>query len=30
MKITYEYFKGLTKDELYKSEHKDFKNHIKK
>ncbi|WP_194768200.1 UDP-glucuronic acid decarboxylase family protein [Tamlana sp. I1] len=30
MQITYNYFKGLTPDELYKSEHKDFKNHIKK
>ncbi|WP_445737320.1 UDP-glucuronic acid decarboxylase family protein [Mariniflexile sp.] len=30
MKITFDYFKGLTSDELYKSEHKDFKKHIKK
>lgn len=29
MKITYDYFKSLTEEELYKSEHKDFKNHIK-
>ncbi|WP_100613708.1 UDP-glucuronic acid decarboxylase family protein [Confluentibacter citreus] len=29
MKITYDYFKSLTAEELYKSEHKDFKNHIK-
>ena len=26
MKITYDYFKGLTEEELYKSEHKDFTN----
>ncbi|GAA4891296.1 SDR family oxidoreductase [Flaviramulus aquimarinus] len=30
MKITYDYFKALSEAELYKSEHKDFKNHIKK
>ena len=30
MKITYDYFKSLSEDELYKSEHKDFKKHIKK
>ena len=30
MKITFDYFKGLTKEELYKSEHKDFSNHIKR
>jgi len=30
MKKTYDYFKGLSKDELFKSEHKDFSNHIKK
>lgn len=29
MKITFEYFKSLSKEELHKSEHKDFKNHIK-
>ncbi|MGC1631706.1 MAG: UDP-glucuronic acid decarboxylase family protein [Gelidibacter sp.] len=29
MKITFDYFKSLTPDELYKSEHKDFSNHIK-
>ena len=29
MKITYDYFKSLPEDELYKSEHKDFKKHIK-
>ncbi len=27
MKKTYEYFKGLTKEELYRSEHKDFSAH---
>lgn len=27
MKKTYEYFKGLSKDELYRSEHKDFSAH---
>jgi len=30
MRKTFEYFKSLSKEELYKSEHKDFKNHIKK
>lgn len=30
MKITYEYFKNLTEDELFKSEHKDFSKHIKR
>ncbi|MFG6685359.1 UDP-glucuronic acid decarboxylase family protein [Mariniflexile sp. HNIBRBA6329] len=30
MKITYDYFKGLTEDELYKSEHKDFSSYINK
>ena len=30
MKKTYDYFKNLTKEELYKSEHKDFSNHIRK
>lgn len=30
MKKTYDYFKNLSNDELYKSEHKDFTNHIKK
>lgn len=29
MKITFDYFKGLTKEELFKSEHKDFSKHIK-
>jgi dTDP-glucose 4,6-dehydratase len=27
---TFNFFKGLTQEELYKSEHKDFSNHIKK
>lgn len=27
MKKTFEYFKGLTKDELFRSEHKDFSKH---
>ncbi|MFT7071345.1 UDP-glucuronic acid decarboxylase family protein [Patiriisocius sp. Uisw_017] len=27
MKITFEYFKNLTKEELFKSEHKDFSKH---
>lgn len=27
MRITYEYFKSLTKEELFKSEHKDFSKH---
>ncbi|MFH4963789.1 UDP-glucuronic acid decarboxylase family protein [Gaetbulibacter sp. M235] len=30
MKLTYEYFKILSREELFKSEHKDFKKHIKK
>jgi len=30
MKITFKYFKSLSKEELYKSDHKDFKKHIKK
>ena len=30
MKKTYEYFKNLTSEELMKSEHKDFSNHIRK
>lgn len=30
MRMTYEYFKSLTEDELIKSEHKDFSNHIKR
>ena len=30
MQRTYNYFKSLTKVELYKSEHKDFEKHIKK
>ena len=30
MKLTFDYFSGLTKEELYKSEHKDFSNHIKR
>lgn len=29
MKITFEYFKNLSPEELRKSEHKDFKKHIK-
>jgi dTDP-glucose 4,6-dehydratase len=29
LKITYEYFKSLPKDELYKKEHKDFEAYIK-
>ncbi len=29
MKTTYEYFKNLSKEELLKSEHKDFSKHIK-
>ena len=28
MRLTFDYFKGLTHEELYKSEHKDFKKHI--
>lgn len=30
MKITYDYFKSLTEEELYKSEHKDFSNYTTK
>lgn len=30
MKTTYEYFKSLSKEQLYKSEHKDFSKHIVK
>ncbi|MFC4722900.1 UDP-glucuronic acid decarboxylase family protein [Geojedonia litorea] len=30
MKKTFAYFKGLSKEELFKSEHKDFTNHIKR
>ena len=30
MKLTYDYFKGLTEEELFKSEHKDFARHIKR
>ena len=30
MKKTFEYFKSLSKEELFRSEHKDFKKHIKK
>jgi dTDP-glucose 4,6-dehydratase len=30
MKKTFEYFKKLPKEKLYKSEHKDFSKHIKK
>lgn len=30
MKKTYNYFKSLTKDELFESEHKDFSKHITK
>ncbi|WP_298340698.1 UDP-glucuronic acid decarboxylase family protein [uncultured Algibacter sp.] len=30
MSTTYNYFKSLTEDELYKSAHKDFKEHIKR
>ena len=29
LKITYEYFKNLPEEKLYKKEHKDFKNYIK-
>ncbi len=29
MKATYTYFKSLTKEELFKSEHKDFSRHIR-
>jgi dTDP-glucose 4,6-dehydratase len=30
MQLTYNYFKGLSHEELFRSEHKDFSNHIKK
>jgi len=30
MKITFDYFKNLSKEELYKSEHKDFSSYINK
>lgn len=30
MKMTFDYFKNLSEEELYKSEHKDFTNHIKR
>ena len=30
MRITYDYFKNLTREELFKSEHKDFSKHIKR
>ncbi len=30
MKVTFEYFRSLSEEDLLKSEHKDFKNHIKK
>ena len=30
MRITYDYFKNLSEEELNKSEHKDFVNHIKR
>jgi len=30
MKITYDYFKSLSEEELHRSEHKDFTEHIKK
>ena len=30
MKITYDYFKNLTQEELFKSEHKDFAKHIRR
>jgi dTDP-glucose 4,6-dehydratase len=29
LKITYEYFKGLTQEKLYSKEHKDFEEYIK-
>jgi len=29
LKITYEYFKSLPEDKLFKKEHKDFKNYVK-
>jgi dTDP-glucose 4,6-dehydratase len=28
MKLTYEYFKSLSSEELLKEEHKDFKSYI--
>lgn len=30
MKKTFEYFRGLSKEQLFKREHKDFKDHIKR
>ena len=30
LKITYEYFKALPKDDLYKTEHNNFEEYIKK
>ncbi|HZJ37013.1 MAG TPA: UDP-glucuronic acid decarboxylase family protein [Gillisia sp.] len=30
MKISYDYFKSLSQEELFKSEHKDFSKHIKR
>ncbi|HIB36699.1 UDP-glucuronic acid decarboxylase family protein [Mesonia sp.] len=30
MKITYDYFKSLSEEELHKKDHKDFKKHIRK
>jgi len=30
MKTTFEYFKNLSEEELYRSEHKDFEEHIKR
>lgn len=30
MKITFDYFKSLSEEELFKSEHKDFEKHIKR
>lgn len=30
MRITFDYFKGLPSDKLYKKEHKDFTNHIRR
>ena len=29
MKATFDYFKGLSQEELFKSEHKDFSSHIR-
>jgi dTDP-glucose 4,6-dehydratase len=29
MKTTFEYFKGLSQDDLFKREHRDFSKHIK-